>query len=234
MSIISELNKAIWPGRPNPVNAWLYNSTFTEKKAFQFFPETISDSRSVSLQEKYGIGSSHPIYQWISGSAREISFDAIFTSDDSKDGVTEKENTLDVIRKVVKNPAFALFNNSPSLDTKYNQDISAAISWLRSFTYPIYNSSGRVSAPGVCGLWFEGSGIKSYALSSNSEIIPCLMTRCDVNYDAFFNNGTIRVATVSLTFVETIQVGQNWKYVNGQNFLDHAKGYAGPAASAKK
>ena len=49
--------------------------------AFQYFPETINDSKRINYTEKDIPGGSLPIYNWVNSGARVISFTAIFTSD---------------------------------------------------------------------------------------------------------------------------------------------------------
>lgn len=239
MAILKSLAEMIVPPLPQTKNAWLAaygaNDQLSQARAFQYFPEQLTDNRSVSIEEKYGIGSSHPIYQWIRGSAREITFDAVFTSEDAGLASSSVEDTVNQIKGWVKNPAMAAvtaISGKAAVDKKHNQNIPAAINWLRSFTYPIYDSSRRVTAPPKCALWFEGSGIGSFVQGVGSaDVIPCLMTRCDVNYEAFFNNGTPRVATVSLQFVEIVQVGKNWSYVNGLDVQTAGAAYTGPVDS---
>lgn len=241
MSTLKSLAQMIVPPLPKTKNAWLapYSDSgeFGQARAFQYFPEQLTDNRSVSVEEKYGIGSSHPIYQWIRGSAREITFDAVFTADAplelKKDPATD---TIDAIRGWVKNPAIAAATaiaGNKEKDPKYNQGVAAAVNWLRSFTYPYYTKT-RAIAPRRCVLWFENSGLGSFVEGvGGGSIIPCIMVRCDVTYEAFFNNGEPRVATVSLQFVETIQVSNSWKYVGRDHFISAGSKYTGPVSSAK-
>lgn len=49
----------------------------TTTRSFQYYPETISDSRGVSYSSRDVLGGSHPIYQWTHGSERTISFSAV-------------------------------------------------------------------------------------------------------------------------------------------------------------
>lgn len=239
MALLKSLSQISPPDLSNTKNAWLaaYDEAkldFENARAFQYYPEQISDNRNVNIEEKYGIGSSHPIYQWVRGSSREISFDAVFSTEDPQIPGDSLASTLDAIGGFIKNPAIATVSaitGSVATDKKHNQNIPAAINWLRSFTYPTYGSNSVVKAPPRCALWLEGSGIASFVYGYESDVIPCIMTKCDVTYEAFFNNGRPRIVTVSLQFVETIQVGKNWKYVDGGNFKKAGDQYTGPVAS---
>lgn len=245
MALLKSLAQLESNGKPSTSNAWLATwkgETFTDVRAFQYYPDSVSDSRSVNLEEKYGIGSSHPIYQWIRGSSREISFDVVFTNEDStlssaafdqKEGGSDLLNTLDQVGGFIKNPATAVATTilgSIYKDPKHNTDIKAAIAWLRSFTYPVYENF-KVSAPPRCALWLDGSGITSYVKGvSTVDVIPCIMTQCNVEYESFFNNGKPRVVKVGLHFVECIQFGDNWRYVNGSRLSKAGEAYQGPTS----
>jgi hypothetical protein len=238
MALLKSLSQISPPGLSDTKNAWLaeYNDAtgdFENARAFQYYPEQVSDNRNVNIEEKYGIGSSHPIYQWVRGSSREISFDAVFSTEDPGSGsITD---TVDKISGFIKNPATAAASallGKAYTDKKHNQNIPAAINWLRSFTYPTYSNS-VVKAPPRCALWLQGSGISSFVDTFETDVITCIMTKCDVTYEAFFNNGTPRIVTVSLQFVETIQIGANWKYVDGKNIKSAGNSYTGPVDARK-
>jgi hypothetical protein len=240
MALLKSLSQISPPGLSETKNAWLaeYNDStgdFEDARAFQYYPEQVSDNRNVNIEEKYGIGSSHPIYQWVRGSSREISFDAVFSTEDPSTGTSSAMSAVDKISSFIKNPATATASvilGKTYEDKKHNQNIPAAINWLRAFTYPTY-SNGLVSAPPRCALWLEGSGISSFIHTFKTDVITCIMTKCDVTYEAFFNNGTPRIVTVSLQFVETIQVGKNWRYVDGKNIKAAGAAYTGPVAAQK-
>ncbi len=216
------------PGRKLVEGAFLAALGDGKYQSFQYYPETISDNRSVSLEDKYALGGSHPIYQWTRGSAREIAFDAVFTSDYPNPGPSgsASQNKLETIRSFVKSPMYATYSQLVSEETrateKHQVNIVEAIKWLRQFTYPKY-SNEVASAPRKLLLNLPNSGINHFG--SNADTLVVLMTRCDVVYEAFFANGVPRIATVSLQFVETIQHGSNWKYQSaGPN------AYKGPKA----
>jgi hypothetical protein len=189
-------------------------------RSFQYYPETISDSRGVSYSSKDVIGGSHPIYQWTHGSERVITFSAVFTADYSDEqSVGSNLSKINDAVNVIKNPMNAIgaaakkaFGGSVK-DTN-SLSVAAAIAWLRSKTYPDYPAGQIMSAPPKLILYLPGSGITSYVGPYKTDGVPVLMRTCSVEYEAFFNNGAPRVAVVSLEFVETIQVGASWGYVS--------------------
>jgi hypothetical protein len=188
-------------------------------RAFQYYPETISDSRGVSYSTKDVIGGSHPIYQWTHGSERIISFSAIFATDYTHvttvgNGLSTVNSALDILKNSVNAIGSALLGAKVDPELV---NVSAAISWLRSKTYPDYPKGQVMSAPPRLILYLPGSGISSYVGPYHTDSIPCLIRSCNVEYEAFFNNGAPRIAVVSLEFAETIQVGQSWGFVSQSN-----------------
>src|SRR3990172_6961093 len=81
----------------------------------QYFPESLSDSRAVNYETKEIPGGSHPLYQWVAGGERQLSFTAVFTQE---------------IRLTKVSPLTGFFL-SPE---KHSADIKSAIAWLRHFT----------------------------------------------------------------------------------------------------
>lgn len=209
---------------------------------FQYFPETIQDSRSVEYVSKVPVGSSHPIYQWVGGSPRSISFQAVLTADlqppskipssSTQDNFAKAASKLEsfgaAVSSVIKSPAGAfggLIQNKAGtdIDRKYNIDIGAYIAWLRAKTYPVY--SAKYIAPPKLVLYLPNSGIVGAKVAGLSirDSIFCIMTNCNVTYEAFFHNGAPRIAVVDLEFVEIIQVGNNWGYVTKDALDAHWK-----------
>lgn len=193
-------------------------------QSFQYFPETISDGRAVEYMTKNGIGGSHPLYQWLHGSARTLSFEATFTSEEAPDpslgGVTGALDSLgSTISGAVKNPISTAISMVKGKDAgnRYSVNVAAAIAWLRAKTYPTYSASRVAKAPPKLMMYLPGSGITSGVSAAGFPItdsVPVIMLRCDVNYEAFFRTGQPRIASVSLEFAEIIQLGSNWTYVD--------------------
>jgi len=178
-----------------------------ESFVLQHFPEDISDSKQVSHQQKEVPGGSLPIYQWSNSGERLISFTAIFASDVDllAKGKSRAQETMDAIK-------------SAGLE-RSNVDIRTAIAHLRKFMLPTYGEDQGLGvpvsyAPQRVRLFIPGSGIGISGGTSGSDgvvtpdSIICVMTQCDVNYQAFFPSGLPRIAEVQLAFAQVPQTGK--------------------------
>lgn len=182
-----------------------------DKFEFQYFPEQITDNRGVDYASKKIPGGSHPLYQFISGTDRTISFTAFFTADENPD-------PGDFFDKLTKGFSLASLSSVASgvFGRKHTVDVAAQLAHLRSFTYPTYRD-GYAKAPPVLRLYLPGSNITG-TVRGGTEVpgsVDVIMTQCDITYEAFYQQGGMRIAAVNLSFNETIQVGDNWKFVDG-------------------
>jgi hypothetical protein len=139
-----------------------------ETRSFQYFPESISDTRATNYQTKVIPGLSHPLYQWTSSGAREITFQAVFSRDRSltanerSAATTLNKNSSEANRRFFSNSTVDQLakatNKGLGLDetpltetsgflSRADQPrdvyIPAAIAWLRAFTYPEYSQDGK-------------------------------------------------------------------------------------------
>lgn len=203
-------------------------------RAFQYFPESISDSKGVNYATKNIPGGSHPLYQFINGTDRTISFTAIFTSDEdpaSPDLLSALQGGLELnVQDVTKmlQPRLPNQQTTQTGITKHNAPVESAVVWLRSLMYPRYSedfSNIPLSAPKpppVIRLYLPNSGVHGTTQKGQLVLdsVDCLMTQCDVVYDAFYRNGKQRITTVSLTFNETIQTGhETWGFADGAGMM---------------
>jgi hypothetical protein len=178
---------------------------------FQYFPESITDTKAINWAPKDIPGGSLPLYQWVSSGERTISFTATFSTDvdcASIENATEGGGTL----------------VSPEGRDKYNRlakagaedrnvDIRAAIAWLRSHMLPHYggvteNGVTFTQPPRKIRLYLPNSGIGLVGgdcASSNRDSITCIMTGCEISWTAFFPSGMPRIATVQLAFSQIAQ-----------------------------
>ena len=187
--------------------------------AFQYFPERISDSRAPNYAQKEIPGGSHPLYQFVSGGERVLSFDAVFANDRSGDG-----GMGGLIGGVLGFLGGAKASNDGGINNNNRKDvvdIAAAIDTLRSFTYPTYEASVSKPPP-LIEFYLPGSGIT--AADGNKDSIIGILGRCDVAYEAFHRNGVPRIAVVSLEIREVVQTEKNWKFTDGD--LIAAGGFA--------
>lgn len=174
------------------------------KIALQYWPESLSDSRSSEWSPRNIPGGSHPIYQWTHGGERTLSFTAVF----ARDHEPSDENTTN-LGGFLKSVASAVGLGPEKSDPARDPPIEAAIKWLRYFTYPLYREGSiRVSEPPKVMLVFENSGLSH----NGDEGILTVMTGCEVTYVAWFPNGRPRIVEVALTFAEVVQQGDSVKF----------------------
>ena len=175
---------------------------------FQYFPESITDARSPNYSVRDIPGGSHPLHTFVSGGNRTITFQVMLTQERNPEG----SGGGGLIGALVS-------ANQNKID-KWNSDIGATIAYLRSFTYPDYQSQtaskGVAKPPPAAIVYLPNSGIIS------SDSIPGsfvgYMTQCDVTYEYFHRDGTPRIVVVSLSFAETVQIGRDWKFYGSDSF----------------
>ena len=166
-----------------------------QTRAFQYFPESISDNKSNGYQAKQIPGLSHPLYQWTAGGPREINFTAVFSADIPPEDPTKAKR-------------------SPE-DKQRNVDVDAAIAWLQSYQYPEYSENGygkkngnvRPKPPRKMILTLPNVRINYGRLDLCPDEIACIMLSAEVSRESFFPNGATRLAKVELSFAEIIQIG---------------------------
>jgi hypothetical protein len=174
-------------------------------RAFQYFPESVHDNKVTNWQVKDIPGLSHPLYQWTSSGAREISFQVVFTRD-----LALSQQEYDTFQQRTKLYFAALdrsLQGSISADPR-NTDIPSAIAWLRQFKYPEYQQDASMfpSPPRKMILGIPGLRLNHGNTGLCPDEIYCIMLNCEVSYEAFFGDGTPRYAVVQLSFAEIIQV----------------------------
>ena len=197
---------------------------------FQYFPETISIQRGVDYQSKDPLGGSHPIYQWLTGSEKVISFKAVFTADEPSYGyaLTQGqqlnnaiENIGAAVSSLARNPlATGIGALKGKTGSRFQFNIQKAASYLMSLTYPTYPKgaaqSGRVRPPPKMFLHLPNLGMSTNykADPMNYNGMDVLLRQCNIEYSSFFRNGEPRVMEVSLDVLETIQIGTTWGFVS--------------------
>lgn len=170
---------------------------------FQYFPESIQDSKQVNYQRKDIPGASLPIYQWMNSGERSLSFSAVFTSD------TDLLDTNGQLRTDL-----VTSQKNSAVDTR-NADCRAAVAWLRRLMLPAYQAKGTALgvpaaiAPPCLLLYMKGSGIGlaggAWGAFSNDDYVYCRMSQCDVSYESFFPSGFPRTLVVQLGFFQVAQ-----------------------------
>ena len=185
--------------------------------AFQYFPDTISDSKAINYSQKEIPGGSLPLYQWMNGGERLITFTAMFTTDvDLLIGSAQKTGAL---ANFGRGEGDILDRLQAAGEGRRNVDIRSAIVWLRRYMLPSYQSVDNAGVKGttlthapsklLLGMPNSGIGLSGgdSGFTSSPDSVVCVMTQCDVTYEAFFPSGLPRVASVSLAFAQVPQFG---------------------------
>lgn len=162
---------------------------------FQYWPQSLSDDYQVEYAEHLIPGGSHPLYQWVGGRGRTISFEAIFTS----------EINTDIGQRGLVASATAATSIGLSLlpSSIYTVDVAAALSKIRAWMLPKYGKGGRLGEtdpPKILTL-----ALPNTKLAGNSDLITVILRSAPITYESWFPNGQPRVATVQLTFNEIVQ-----------------------------
>lgn len=168
---------------------------------FQYWPDTISDTKAVNWAPREIPGGSLPVYQWVNSGERVISFTAIFTCD----------------MDLVKGDSALITRLKAVGHGDRNVDLRGAAIWLREFMIPSKgelpgNKSQIAVAPARCKLTMPKTaiGVTGGATSgADPDSITCVMTTCDLVYEAFFPSGLPRVMTASLAFAQIPQVASS-------------------------
>lgn len=196
---------------------------------FQYWPQSLTDDYAVNYAEHQIPGGSHPLYQWVSGNGRTISFEAIFTSEiNTTRGFAGAFSGLGGV-STIANLSSAIIPSSP-----YTVDITAAMSRLRSYMradYPKGGQQGLAAAPQILTLVVPGT-----KLNGKSDSVNVILRAAPITYEAWFPDGQPRVATVSLTFSEVVQLptgsaaggdgaGSNVQFIGRKQFSSAGRDY---------
>lgn len=172
-----------------------------ETFVLQFFPEAISDSKAVNFQRKEVPGGTLPLYQWVNSGERNLSFTAIFAAD------------MDMLATGVMKAGEVYSRIKDAGLTRETVDIRTAVAYLRSYLFPKYLDTGigATQPPRKLRLTIPRSGIGLAGGAGSGTVMPdsvfCVMTQCDVNWEAFFPTGMPRYVSVSLAFGQIAQYG---------------------------
>lgn len=225
MTIIKELAAAIFDSGKKPVTAAIEQGyetrsmglTGTSAVSFQYFPERITDSKTANYASKEIPGGSHPIYTFVSGGERVISFDAIFCNDSDGEGAIGT-GLLGSVLNALMGGGGSKINNQ---DRKDVVDIAAALNFLSALMYPIYKDNIS-NPPPLSVIYLPKSGIM--AADGILDSFVGILTSRNITYESFHRNGTPRIAVVSLEFREFIQTSDTWQFVNSDDLMDSRKG----------
>jgi len=206
---------------PNETPPW----AFTEEGsaiAFQYWPESVQDSKGSEWNPRNIPGGSHPIYQWTHGGERRISFTAVFMTDTAPEEALL--TTVDGLFEASQGRKFlSPYNLQDDVPLnglelgKRDVDLRCVVSWLRWFTYPTYGTGQdlRVYEPPKCLLVLPRTRM-GY---NGEDHVTCVMTQCDVTYEAWFPSGFPRIIEVALEFAEVVQSSQQVRFHDRKNMV---------------
>lgn len=185
-----------------------------EEQAFQFWPESLSDTIEIGWEPKQVPAMSHALMQWSGNGGRTLSFEL---------------EMIRVMKPLAKQPApFGMPVEDPSNEENqpFNVNIEFMINFFRSFCYPFYENTvagvRRAKAPPIAILNMPNMCLNE----DGSDIIFAVVTGCDVTYEKLFSDGQPRQVKLSLTLKQVIENpirGGNPYNFKGQNELRQAR-----------
>lgn len=204
---------------------WETGEEILPERAFQWNPESISDDYQVSWSPKDIPGASHPLMQWNANGARIISFELKMTRD-LKTPQKLQEESEDSISGGFEQSLGLQVDPTDDRNKRYNMNIPAAIAYLRSCCYPEYTKERRganVKPPPLLLL-----NVPGLALSEDgSDVIYCVLTQCNINYQKAWDDGTPKVVVATVVFQQVIQTDRGIQFRGRKNFLDRINGAQG-------
>lgn len=171
---------------PEPVNA--RGQVDRDIFVFQYYPDNVSDTYNPEYATKQVPSGSHPLYQWVGGTGRDVTFTARFTAELDRGDVRGKRGGL-----------------FPS--DRYTVDVRAALSRLRSFMMADYGNqqgsgiSSRAKPPKKLHLTLEGLGLAA----NGEDTILVIVRSAPITYESAFPNGHPRIVEVSMTCSQIVQ-----------------------------
>lgn len=193
----------------NKASVFLYKLSPKDDKptgqtlSLQYWPETFKDDKTPDYQTKKLPGANLPLYSWVGGGERIISFSTTMSTDLDLTKWASRGAGADVDATVISQL------KSRGLERR-NIDIRAAMLWLRSFQMPTYTKDAYMPPPKVI-LVMPGTGIGLMAGMVSGGVqrdhIYAVMTKCDFEIKASFPNGNPRLVQVDLAFAQIAQIG---------------------------
>lgn len=187
----------LFPTNPKPGRNGTPTPSSQSSLFFQYWPQSLQDDYQVNYAEHQIPGGSHPIYQWVGGQGRTISFEAIFTAE-LNTLRTSGGGSLVGPRATAAAIASSLGPSAP-----FTVDVAGALAKIRAWMMPSYDAGGRLgntSPPEILTLVFPNT-----RLGGDSNLIQVILRSAPITIESWYPNGEPRVATVQLTFSEIVQ-----------------------------
>jgi len=189
---------------------------------FQYWPQSLSDDYQVEYAEHQIPGGSHPLYQWVGGRGRTLSFEAIFTSEINENRAGSVlgggDGTAGYSAAVANGVASSFLPSA-----RYTVNVAAGLARIRSWMMPEYGVGGRLgntNPPQILTLVFPNSKLGGKG-GSLTDAVSVILRAAPITYESWFPDGTPRVATVALTFNEIVQTpsGSGQKSTTSVEFI---------------
>ncbi len=168
---------------------------------FQYYPVSLSEYITVEYDETIVPGGSHPIYQWVSTGEHTITMTVYLARDTVQVLVGRAGRKLEVKDMSVEEKLF-------------NIDVADAINALKFLAYPTYSNLTTIAfnlngiAPPVCRLILPNSKLGG----DKKDGIFVILKNLNIEYLAFFPDGTPRIATADLDFLEIINTPIGFRF----------------------
>lgn len=204
--------------------------TLQELFVFQFWPSQVTDSYTPNWATKQIPGASHPLYQWVSGSGRNISFTANFVAEIQEAGPLVQpfnERIAGAAATSVGRATDTLTSAGFLPSSRYVVNVAAALAALQRYLYPSYNSpKGITKPPKKLILVLPGTKL---GRADNVDGILCILKAANVTMESWFPSGELRAASVGLQFSEIIQYtagsGTAIRYIGAETYDKLANQY---------
>jgi hypothetical protein len=172
------------------------------QQAFQWWPETISDTMGIGWQFKQIPGGSHALAQWGSNNGRVFGMELKLTRSMRYLEDFQGAGPFGDVPLQAK-----LINPDAPRNLAFNTDIRKMVRYLRAYCYPDYdaNENGIALPPVTCLINVPGLQLNE----DGSDTVWAVMTACDVTYQKAFRDGKPRLATVSLSFQQVVQTAND-------------------------
>lgn len=185
---------------------------------FQFWPATVTIDYSPNYAEKQIPGASHPLYQWISGGGRSITFQAQF--------VAEIDEVVQGALAITAGALPAPAANAAIPSGRYTVDVGAALARLHSYMMPSYGGSGANAglavAPPRMRLYFPGMDLGGGSPNRGYADVLTILRSAPITVQKCHPDGSVMLAEVSLQFSEVVQTnvsdGVAIRYVSREDF----------------
>ena len=214
------------------------NYGVSELFVFQFWPSQVTDNYTPNYSTKQIPGASHPLYQWVSGSGRNISFTANFISEVRDDALFGgASSNLPFTSRITGASAGGAAGRTTSAlgaaflpSSRYTVNVAGALASLQRYLYPSYNeqtaSKGITKPPKKLVLVLPGTKL---GRADGADGVLCILKGANVTMESWFPSGELRAASVSLQFAEIVQYtassGTNIRYIGAESYDGLAKTY---------